>query len=412
MPPTKQLPKILALGASLAFAAPQARGLEPAAPGHAYATQIAQLNNGRRAAVTGNGQQGAHQQAQLLLQYLDGDRALKRIPAGTDASGSGLAAPALVDIDGDGRADVAYAGDSLGNLWKFDLTGSDDKAWATAFGPHRPLFSARGPRAQGSGPRNQAQPISTPPIVRPNDRLMRLGTGGQARAAPVGGMMVFFGTGNSHAECGQRGRQQVQTLYAVLDNSRYRKQPGQALQIHPGTGDTSGCAARPDGCVPRPTPVGAIAGNGAPLARQEITAVDHGFATINGVQALTPETWPEYQGWYLDLPASGERLLRPAQFLGGSNILAVHTETPPAGHGSEEGCRPTKAAAGAASRFRTLINIMDGKRPSVQLVDYNGDGSYDAADRNVARAALKAGRPDALARMPEQSIRPSWRQLQ
>lgn len=410
--PRKQWPKILALGTSLAFAAHQARGLEPMAPGHAHAAQITQLNNGRRAVVTGNGRHGARQQAQLLLQYLDGDRALKRIPAGTDASGSGLAAPALVDIDGDGRADVAYAGDNLGNLWKFDLTGSNDQAWATAFGQHRPLFSARGPQAQGGGPRNQAQPISAAPIVRPNDRLMRLGSGGHARAAPVGGMMVFFGTGNRHAACAQRGRQQVQTLYAVLDNSRYRKQAGQALQIHPGTSDSSGCAAGPDGCVPRPTPVGTIAGNGMPLARQEITAVDHGFATINAVQELTPQTWRNYQGWYLDLPASGERLLRPAQFLGGSNILAVHTETPPGGLGSQEPCDPSRAAASAGSQFRTLINIMDGKRPSAQLVDYNGDGSYDAADRNVARAALKAGRPDALARMPEQAIRPSWRQLQ
>src|SRR5258708_21873257 len=26
-----------------------------------------------------------------------------------------------VDINGDGRPDVAYAGDNLGNLWKFDI---------------------------------------------------------------------------------------------------------------------------------------------------------------------------------------------------------------------------------------------------------------------------------------------------
>ena len=78
---------------------------------------------------------------------------------------------------------------------------------------------------------------------------------------------------------------------------------------------------------------------------------------------------------------------------------------------------------------------MDGERPSVQLLDQNGDGSYDLAlDNYVSRAQVaKGGHIQVtgknkvtdignggttnggtleLARMPEQSMRPSWRQLQ
>jgi type IV pilus assembly protein PilY1 len=73
---------------------------------------------------------------------------------------------------------------------------------------------------------------------------------------------------------------------------------------------------------------------------------------------------------------------------------------------------------------------MDGKRPSVQIMDSNGDGIYNAADGNVHRMTIYKGAQtqvvkgdriinqgdngerDVLARMPEQPARPSWRQLQ
>jgi type IV pilus assembly protein PilY1 len=91
---------------------------------------------------------------------------------------------------------------------------------------------------------------------------------------------------------------------------------------------------------------------------------------------------------------------------------------------------PVKVDTSAGSQYRTLINIQDGKRAQTQLVDNNADGAYNAADNNVDRAPVKTGTPllntkpqrivdqtgggggrDTLARMPEQSTRPSWRQL-
>ena len=74
---------------------------------------------------------------------------------------------------------------------------------------------------------------------------------------------------------------------------------------------------------------------------------------------------------------------------------------------------------------------MDGKRPSVQVMDTNGDGFYNSGpDKDASRMTLPPGavsvvagkdkitisggdgKPDELARMPEQPMRPSWRQLQ
>ncbi|GAB2489190.1 hypothetical protein GCM10027082_45270 [Comamonas humi] len=405
------------------------------------ATQITRLNNGRWAVVMGNGYNSANQRPVLLLQYLDGDRALKRVQATTDATGSGnasdngLASPALVDLDGDGKTDVVYAGDNLGNLWKFDLTSATDSDWAVAFGNNRPLFTARGPATLNATTRNQVQPISAPSIARANDRMMTVGTGDAAKTVPVGGMMVAFGTGRNLTSNDRRTdiAQNVQTLYSVLDNTRYRmKADKSSLEVHPGTGD---CASKPATCVPTPAPVGTIANNGSPLAKQTIATVNGDYATIAASQELKLETWNSYKGWYLDWPSTGERLLKPMQFFDGSNILAVYSEAPSGTKNSEsdnvnESCVPIKVDTSAGSQFRTLINIMDGKRPSIPVVDYDGNGSYNASDQNVARAAVKTGTPilitqpdriadltggggrnDLLARMPEQSTRPSWRQL-
>lgn len=407
------------------------------------ATQIARLNNGRWAVVMGNGYNSTNQRPVLLVQYLDGDKALKRIQAvpatvatGTgNANDNGLASPALVDLDGDGKTDVVYAGDNLGNLWKFDLTSASDSDWKVAFGDNKPLFTARGPATLTSTTRDKVQPITAPPIVRPNDRSMTVGTGTSAKTVPVGGMMVAFGTGRNLTSTDRRTdiTQPVQTLYSVLDNTRYRmKTDKSSLEVHPGAGD---CSSAPATCIPTPAQVGTIANDGKPLAKQTITTVSGDDATVTATEELKKETWKDYKGWYVDLPFKGERLLKPMQFYDGSNILAVYSESPSGTKNSEsdninESCVPVKVDTSAGSQFRTLVNIMDGKRPTVQLVDTDNNGIYNSADNNVNRVAVKTGTPvlitkrdriqdltggggarDTLNRMPEQSMRPSWRQL-
>ena len=58
----------------------------------------------------------------------------------------------FMDTSGDGIADVVYAGDLAGNMWKFDLTSSTPSEWGVAFGGS-PLYSTGG------------QPITTRPDV-------------------------------------------------------------------------------------------------------------------------------------------------------------------------------------------------------------------------------------------------------
>ncbi len=402
-------------------------------------TQITRMNNNRWAVVLGNGYNSTNQRPVLLVQYLDGDKKLLRIPVTAEAAGTGnakdngLAAPRLVDLDGDGRSDVVYAGDNLGNMWKFDLTNANEANWEVAFGGS-PLFTASGPAALGAPTRPKVQPISTAPTVRANDRSKTVGTGASAKTSRVGGMMVAFGTGRN-AEKNDPSSVDVQTLYSVLDNTRYRQAgtgAARRLEVHPGGGTCPNGA----NCVPTPAALGAGVG-AAKLAQQKFTDVsspdpDDEYAKVDVVQELKNTTWVNFNGWYLDLPAVGERLLKPMDLYDGSNLLTVYSQVPAKGSDVDpnvESCDST--SVDEERQFRTLVNIMDGKKPSIQIVDMNGDGIYNAvSDKDVSRAKVSKGphtivkkskfenadidaknKKENLAAMPEESLRPSWRQI-
>ncbi|KAB2902104.1 MAG: pilus assembly protein PilC, partial [Burkholderiaceae bacterium] len=238
----------------------------------------------------------------------------------------------------------------------------------------------------------------------------------------------------------------VQTLYSVLDNTRYRivdTAKGKRLEVHPGGGTC------PDGsdCVPAPTALGDGVVN-AKLAAQKITAVGSTYAKVDATDELKKETWANYNGWYLDLPAVGERLLKPLEFYDGSNILAMYSQVPAKGTDVDPNVESCESSTVDEERqYLTLINIMDGKRPTVQLMDYDGNGKFYTPpesgpnpcptcgdDKSVSRQQVTKG-PHTLIRkeggsgsclnvdidaknnktpyacMPEQSLRPSWRQL-
>lgn len=427
----------------------------PADLGHIFATpstddsnplrsgQITLLNNNRWAVVIGNGYNSKNGRPVLLIQYLDGSKELLRLPAtSVDATGdnvndNGLSAPRLVDINSDGRPDVVYAGDIKGNMWKFMISAKDATHWHTAFNG-QPLFTAKGGTAGSPDIRTLAQSITIPPTVRANDRTKVTGTGTSQKVQAVGGMMVAFGTGRNITTSDPENTD-TQTLYSVLDNTRYTAEfdtnTNQSyVAVHEGDATKS---------IPAPTPVGTgldAKSKQTKLAQQKVGKQFNGENNSEGReywqidQTTTVNTpsvdWNTKSGWYLDLPATGERLLKQMNLYDGSNILAAYTQVPAKGsdiNSALESCE--SSAVDEERQYLTMLNIMDGMRPSVQLMDLNGDGFYDlVADHGVSRMRIVKGahrivgdtkhstdfgKGDSfnLARMPEQSMRPSWRQL-
>ena len=393
--------------------------------------QITQLNNNRWALVTGNGYHSTNQRPVLLIQYLDGNQELLRIVATGDiptsttpeTTNNGLSAPRLVDINGDGRPDVVYAGDLQGNLWKFIIASDTSSAWSVAF-DGRPLYTATG----GSSPtasRALRQPITAPASVRANDRYsVTTEAAGSDKRVTAGGMLVAFGTGRNTTQQ-DTGNTAVQSIYSILDNTRYKLLADGRIQPCPGDSDSE-CKLPAE---QRPAPVSGI----GELAKRSVTHQTQGTVGRGAwrVDSTTDLDWTRHKGWYMDLPLPGERLLKPMSFYDGSNLLAIYSQIP-----ARSSRRPGETTSPAdacnvsgESQFLTLMNIMDGKRPGVPLMDSNGDGVYDTADQETSRTAVSGGAQtllnkghhaigydtdghrNVLARMPEQSLRPSWRQM-
>lgn len=319
------------------------------------AVNITKLNNGRWAAILGNGINSTSEKSVLLIQYLDGDRSLLKIPLdSTGGNGNGLSSPQVIDIDGNGTADVVYAGDMLGNLWKVDLSGTTTSSWKSYFpiggGTPVPLFVARDSS-------NARQPITTAP---------------QWATHPDGGLMLAVGTGREMSAL-DRTTNSNQTLYAVRDTSTFT--PTATPMMSGGT---------------------VISGGRTELVAQTLTST----MTINQQQfgktsanVVTYTGGTAKRGWYLEFPALGER----AVFNGGKlsdRLIYIRSRIPAVGNqnsSNEETCEPN---ATAAEEFMTVLDILAGAPPSTKVFDTDGGGFTGTEEAGVSR--WKYGKEDRL----------------
>lgn len=160
--------------------------------------------------VFGNGYESVNGRSVLFAMGLDNSGRIQwteiiDTEMGNNISGNdcnGLSTPALLHPQGDGMNDFAYAGDLLGNLWKFDLSAADRTAWKVYFedgaGVKQPLFQAR----SEAGYR---QPITIQPVI--------------TSACPYNekGYTILFGTGRILNPDVDFLDQSVQTVYGIWD---------------------------------------------------------------------------------------------------------------------------------------------------------------------------------------------------
>ena len=226
---------------------------------------IVRMQNGRWAALFGNGYNSPNDHAVLYVIFLDGGQDgtwtrgvdYVRIPASGGlpvqaGAANGLSTPAAVDLDGDFFTDLIYAGDLQGNLWKFDVSSPFPGDWDSAYRggvTPAPMFVC----TDAGG---QRQAITTRPEVGPH---------------PIAGTMVYVGTGKN-LEPGDRSSTATQTLYGLWDRQ-----------------------------APTTTPYSRLDGS---LLQQ--TMQQRGDVRIMNNHAVD---WNRQVGWFVDLPAAGERLI-------------------------------------------------------------------------------------------------------
>lgn len=142
--------------------------------GKTYGTpQIRRFHNGQWGAIFGNGwcftttnspassddstcTKSATGKAGIFVMLIDGSGTpsfkFLNTNNGTTAKPNGIAHVTPVDLDDDHIVDYVYAGDLLGNIWRFDLTSSDPSSWSVS--SNTPLFTTP-----------SGQPISTQVMV-------------------------------------------------------------------------------------------------------------------------------------------------------------------------------------------------------------------------------------------------------
>lgn len=385
------------------------------------ALQITPTNDGRWALITGNGYNSVNERPVLLIQYLDGSKELKKIeavpvtnPKHAEANQNGLSTPQFMDINADGIPDAVYAGDLRGNLWKFDIASKDASLWNVAF-EGKPLFTATYSTSSGGGSTSSRQPITTPPVLRPNRQ--------------IGGLMVAFGTGRNLTAGDRTDTDSKQTVYSILDNTRYSissAADSKGKVVFKTSSPTPAVVADRSVLMNQAVVSGSKKNGAGKSAGREFSTLGSASATYDCTGITTACT--VQKGWFFDLPEAGERVLNGIDFFDGGNILEIMSEAPASGgvtSGAEERCEPSPKSA---KPFRTLINIERGSRPKTQVMDQNGDGVYNSEDgfANRSTAATKElrfstkqlqvrkgsdGKTDYLAKSPELLLRPSWRQL-
>ncbi len=161
------------------------------------AHQIVKMENDKWAVIVGNGYNSAAGKAALYVLFITGgedgtwtvDTDYIKLIADS-GSGNGLSTPTPFDSSGNGKADVVYAGDMKGNLWKFDLGSDTPTSWSVALGG-LPLFVS-----------GATKPITSPPVITYH---------------PDDGQLVLFGTGK-YLETGDTTNTDTQSMYGIWDD--------------------------------------------------------------------------------------------------------------------------------------------------------------------------------------------------
>lgn len=182
---------------------------------------------------------------------------------GDSSDRNGLATPAVVDTDGDGLADRVYAGDLFGNMWAFDLSGSNDGNWDVAFkdgGNPQPLFAAE-----------DGQQITTAPVIVRNDVIPTSNSNSP-------NTLVIFGTGQ-YLTADDIETDDQQSIYGIWDAGTGGLDKGDLVEQKIDTGSTS---------------------EGVPGRTLTDKAID----------------FEDDYGWYMKLPDPGERQVTDAVIRG------------------------------------------------------------------------------------------------
>ena len=255
---------------------------------------IRRLHDGNWAIIFGNGFGSASGDAGVFVITVNaetGGQTTYYLSTHTAGTSNGIAYVTSADLDGDHVTDYLYAGDLLGNVWRFDLTSNTESNWAAASAP---LFTTQ-----------SGQPITSSVLA-----ISSTVTGG----APQ--VLIEFGTGE-RTQLNNLGPEQfvsgTQSLYGVWD---WNMSQWNALAPSATYSSLTASAAATGLTAPYTL-------TSSNLQAQTLTPNANGV-TVDGTNvaicwqgSLTPCGTGAF-GWYVNLPFSSEQIIyNPVYYLGG-----------------------------------------------------------------------------------------------
>jgi len=246
------------------------------------------------------------------------------VPAACNtAVANGLSSAAVVNSYGQvsAAANVVYAGDLQGNVWRVDITAANPANWIVSV-----MF-------QTTDPGGVPQPITTVPAVTLNPKFPNLL-----------GTMVYVGTGQLLG-IPDLSTTQIQTMYGIYD---------------PPTGATPpiGFAGIPNRTNLQPQVLANESVNGASVRTVPTPAA-----------VPLPPTAGAVRGWYMDLSLSaGERVIADPEIESGGGV--VFTTYQP----------NVSTCSGGGNAWLMVLNFATGAAFPLPELDVTGDGKVDQGD--------------------------------
>lgn len=293
--------------------------------------QTGMLTDGTWVAVFGNGYYGADAIGHLYVVNLSTGALVKDIKTGvvgtgTVANSNGLSGVTL-SLDANKRIVGAYAGDLMGNMWKFDLTPGTASTCCVGLGGSA-LYAA-----------GSTKPITAPPVI-------------VAQVAPQTGRVVAFGTGKL-IDASDTTTSATQSFYGIWDDVGF----GNPMPATTATVVQTE-ANRATNLVQQSTLGSAIAGTYVSTSSSGVTST----VSLTGYKSSSATIdWSTKRGWYRDMLAgSGERMMYPMATISGRLVLAytvspISTATDP--------CTQTTRG----SEWSYVFDVLSGAAPEKSL---------------------------------------------
>ncbi len=406
-------------------------------------SQIVYLNSGDFGLLVPNGNGSAQGRAALFILSINGpslpsgDGApiwsqegtggvaasyRKIVVSGAQDSSNGLMGATWVDLDDNGTADIVYAADLRGQIWKFDLRSNNPAEWGSALvsnGQPIPFFTAR------AGTRTLS--ITTAPVALfPN----------------IGGTMVSFGTGRAIDSADFPDLSVHQRFFTVWDKGRYLGDVvAPPIAADSATGQKAVQNALPDVDATRTiTRPGETALTVNTFIRRvlrrdpdtgavyQVQVNEQGEIVLDGGEEVrvqgntgTQNFKPaEHDGWYMEFPAAGEAVISSP--LRRQNFLLFSTVRPKSETEREQSC--TVGPEGTLYGFNPInglpirslladgsmdMGISLGEAQKFSLAAGDQGAGPVVRDKVDYRAVTKTGQVDVGA--SSSNLRLQWREI-